>query len=738
MVVARALRLVRKSIPILAGAGLALAFAIPASARLSPGDHPHEPDMRVDAFAGWFHDAGAMLLHVSNRGYFGRRGGDSTNPSCEWPAGSNNEYLFAAGLWVGGVIQRGGQRDTLCSIGSTSAGNDQEFRNFESDEGCGDPPEGICETFEGAPSGLRRFDDDGDTAMDEDPLDGADNDGDGQIDEDYAGISQEMFRAVTYDTSTFLNQFFPDPVSRHNPIGLLVEQESYAWTDPLFDDFVGIEYKITNMSRLSDPAGIGWDVNNAYVGFMVDGDVGFELPQQQDYWSDDQGGFATLDTVITTESGATDSLSLTLGYIYDQNGGESAEDDVPGYLGVMFLGHTVDTISPDFESSFAPREVGIHAFRVWTSGDQDDRDDLDRYRFLRGLSDTGRTIDQNTTRANDYRFLVSAGPFRVIPRDSSLVFQVAFVCGNMVERTIIDNNGNPITRLVPDFTNPIQAQRVYNGDDTGDEVIHWATSSPPPPPQIRVIPGDESVVIEWNDFPEDAPDPLTGVKDFAGYQVWKAEGWRRESNVPSDEMWRLIADYDTTKLADIDTGLTGIGKYRSVDTRVKNGFWYWYAVTAYDHGIFRIVSIDSTVSPPDTVRQRVEGGDPKFGKYTQTMQQVMAGTTPAQTLDDVYVVPNPYRANAAWDLAETPFEPTGRRLRFFNLPPVATIRIFTLAGDHVATIDHNDAVNRSEELESTSWNLISKNEQDTVSEIYIYHVETPDGQEKIGKFVVIR
>jgi hypothetical protein len=206
-------------------------------------------------------------------------------------------------------------------------------------------------------------------------------------------------------------------------------------------------------------------------------------------------------------------------------------------------------------------------------------------------------------------------------------------------------------------------------------------------------------------------------------------------------MWRLIADYDTTELADIDTGISGVGKYRTVDTRVQNGFWYWYAVTAYDEGTFRIVSIDSTGAPPETTRARVE--EPKFGKYTQTMRPVMAGTTPTQTLDDVYVVPNPYRANAAWDLAETSFEPTGRRIRFYNLPPVATIRIYTLAGDHVITLEHNEALRRAEMesgefAELTSWNLISQNQQDTVSEIYIYHVETPDGQEKIGKFVVIR
>ena len=98
----------------------------------------------------------------------------------------------------------------------------------------------------------------------------------------------------------------------------------------------------------------------------------------------------------------------------------------------MFLGHTVDTTSPDIESAFAPREVGIHAFRIWSGGDQDPRDDLDRYRFLRGLQDTGRTIDPPTPRPNDYRFLVSAGPFARIPAGSTLTFQVAFVFGNMI------------------------------------------------------------------------------------------------------------------------------------------------------------------------------------------------------------------------------------------------------------------------------------------------------------------
>jgi hypothetical protein len=306
---------------------------------------------------------------------------------------------------------------------------------------------------------------------------------------------------------------------------------------------------------------------------------------------------------------------------------------------------------------------------------------------------------------------------------------VAFVAGDMVEQ--VDGTGR--LRRVPDLTNAIQAQRVYDGfEDPGTgEIVHWATSSPPPPPGIRVSPGDGSVVVEWNDHPERTPDPLTRELDFAGYQVWKAEGWRRESNVPSDDMWRIIADYDSTELSDVDTGFSGTGRYRFVDTRVENGFWYWYAVTAYDRGEFR-AEVDASTVPPDTVL--IQTASPKFGRPTQNMMRVMPRPTPAQLLDDVYVAPNPYRAAAAWDLAETQVEPTGRRIKFYNLPPRATIRIFSLAGDLVATIDHDAA--RAET--QPSWNLVSKNNQDTVSGIYLYHVTTPDGSGTTGKFEIIR
>jgi hypothetical protein len=703
---------------------LPLAALVPRPAAARPPDDtgPGGPGVRRDEYSGWFHSAGDLLLHMSNRGQFGRLQSDQNFPSGEWPAGSDHEYLWGAGLWVGGVIDRGGEPETLCTNGLYQV---YEWRNLEPDEGCGDPVEGICESFEGAPDGLRRSDDDGDGLVDEDPLDGVDNDGDGRVDEDFAGISQQMFRTTYYDTSTFANYSLPAEEDKHHPMGLKVSQESYQWTDPLYDDFVGIEFRITNMSAAYDDAGLGGDIRDAYIGFMVDADVG--LDAAEDIASDDMAAFIQIDTTAVSGGGTPTPLTLTMGYMYDDP--VAAADNVPGYLGVLFLGHTIDDVTPEGDVPFAPRSVGIHSFKIFRLG-EDPRDDLDRYHFLRGLSDARPTFDPNTTRPDDFRFLVSAGPFARIPPESTLTFQVAFVAGNMELRP------DPLSgelRRQPDLSNPIRAQTVYNGfpDPETGGTIHWATSSPPPPPNLRVTPGDRSVAIEWDDLPEHTPDPLTKVIDFAGYQIWKAEGWRRESNVPSDGMWRVIADVSRDELSDVDTGQAGIGRYRFVDARAKNGFWYWYAVSAYDEGTFRTV-IDFSVSPPETTRVPLES--PKYGKYSQNMVRVMPRTTPTQTLDDIYVVPNPYRAAAAWDLAESRVEPTGRRIRFFNVPRQATVRIFSMAGDLVATLDH-DARVADREL---SWNLISRNNQDTVSGVYLYHVTTPDGAEATGKFVVIR
>lgn len=97
-------------------------------------------------------------------------------------------------------------------------------------------------------------------------------------------------------------------------------------------------------------------------------------------------------------------------------------------------------------------------------------------------------------------------------------------------------------------------------------------------------------------------------------------------------------------------------------------------------------------------------------------------------LKDVRVVPNPYfvQYSAMVETGE------GQSvLEFQHLPDKCTIRIYTLAGDLVETIDHND------DSGTARWDLLSASRRQVASGIYIYHVESPYGTH-LGRFSVVK
>jgi len=71
-------------------------------------------------------------------------------------------------------------------------------------------------------------------------------------------------------------------------------------------------------------------------------------------------------------------------------------------------------------------------------------------------------------------------------------------------------------------------------------------------------------------------------------------------------------------------------------------------------------------------------------------------------------------------------------LRFTNLPERCKITIFTVTGEKVAVINHNDPVSGN-----VFWDLRTVNNQEVSPGLYIYVVES-EGQEFIGKFAVVR
>jgi hypothetical protein len=94
-------------------------------------------------------------------------------------------------------------------------------------------------------------------------------------------------------------------------------------------------------------------------------------------------------------------------------------------------------------------------------------------------------------------------------------------------------------------------------------------------------------------------------------------------------------------------------------------------------------------------------------------------------LSRVKAVPNPYFAHSSYELDQF-----NRVIRFTHLPERCTIRLFTLGGSLVRTIEKNDG---SSQL---VWNLETDNGLPVGSGIYVFHVEAPGVGSKIGKVAV--
>ena len=95
-------------------------------------------------------------------------------------------------------------------------------------------------------------------------------------------------------------------------------------------------------------------------------------------------------------------------------------------------------------------------------------------------------------------------------------------------------------------------------------------------------------------------------------------------------------------------------------------------------------------------------------------------------LSKIKVVPNPYIAHAVWETKEGI-----RKIQFTHLPDVCTIRIYTLAGDLVKTIQHDNGTGTED------WDMLSVNQQGITTGVYFYHVQSKYG-EKMGEFAVIK
>ena len=91
-------------------------------------------------------------------------------------------------------------------------------------------------------------------------------------------------------------------------------------------------------------------------------------------------------------------------------------------------------------------------------------------------------------------------------------------------------------------------------------------------------------------------------------------------------------------------------------------------------------------------------------------------------LDSIKVVPNPYKASSRFN--ETPNQ---RRIRFTHLPKECRISVYTIAGEHVTSFDHQEQFDGN-----AWWNLRTGNNQDgpeVAPGLYLYVIEFPEEKE---------
>ena len=104
-------------------------------------------------------------------------------------------------------------------------------------------------------------------------------------------------------------------------------------------------------------------------------------------------------------------------------------------------------------------------------------------------------------------------------------------------------------------------------------------------------------------------------------------------------------------------------------------------------------------------------------------------------LDNIRVVPNPYRVTHVAEPRPTPARPQQlRQLHFTNLPAQCTIRIFSVAGRLVQTLNVNNSIDNGTYV----WDMLTKDNLELSYGIYLFHVDAPGAGSTTGKFAVMK
>ena len=472
-------------------------------------------------------------------------------------------------------------------------------------------------------------------------------------------------------------------------------------------------------------------------------------------------------------------------YMFDYDFDQTPENDIgeregslpcPGFVFGRMIYSDIITRSDVFPYQTTDGDTFMRPYaHQWWNWSNNPWFDFQKYDFLAATHEQSTQFNQHYyflplpfelgAPVFDYRFLQSTGPFKEFKPGQRLRFVFAVGAGDGFQgmRENMDNAlkayyagaewSHPYRPSSPDFEAP-------NGD------LHWFLSSPPPIPNLKYSPLDEAVRLAWDNSAESTVDIMSGEKDFVGYKIYRS--------VHNHRQWEMIAAFDNIDAPvlvtnatgeilnakkDLATGATmayGEPGYHSLEAfeYVKidlppiihhyddhggsfldrtiqhpiNGLKYYYSLVSYDRpqpARWPFPAMPAQESPKTNYKKDADSGRPIPVIPTHYYH---ASEVNQLRLSEVKVVPNPYKGTS---LFESVYED---KIQFINLPPACKISIFTLTGDLVDTVYHDDG------SDSEFWYLISRTRLRLVSGLYLYVVETeiPKYEKVTGKFVIIR
>lgn len=523
------------------------------------------------------HYVGQVWFAITNYGLFGTENDDRVDPrdiealkidyspSFEFPAGTRNEYVYAGGIWFGGIIGT----DTLVSM----------------------PINGQSNSRIGELAGY-------DTIMESSTLRGS------RYYSPDARAEQEYY--TVYSDTMIIGSTDEVEGRRHKPLHIEVHQTSYAWSDRFSRQFIIVECWIRNIGTRP--------IEKMACGVFLDADVLNKTSGDPGQGSiDDISGFLEQARSLTDE---TIFDKMNTAWVADNDGdpvGNAFQSFSPnGAVGIRILrAYPAEKISfnwwvgggsrfnwgPVRSGARAPQTQGglgspqgdRNSYYVMTNGEIDYGQLLSNYDLTQyGWQPPNRSSGCDFANGIDTRQVLSVGPAcnALMPGDS--VPFVFALCGGRDLHTDASRQFNcrePIPFMnaldysdlnfaatwaswvydTPGFDSDHDGykgqshrtktggQTFYTGDlgpppGSGPACVDWrgapdysgptAPSCPQPGKDLYLVTKPNEIIVHWTgESSENDVDPLTGVVDFEGYGLYA-------SKVNSTDQYSLISTWD--------------------------------------------------------------------------------------------------------------------------------------------------------------------------------------------------